>query len=348
MKAIRLYNVNDLRLEDVPAPTPQGAEVLLQTASVGVCGSDVHYLHEGGTGSVQLSRPLILGHEFSARIAEGPERGTLVAVDPALACGACEFCEEGNPNFCLNLKFAGSEETDGAMQTLLAWPINAIFPLPKAMTAEEGAMLEPLGVAIHALRLGKLFPGMDIGVFGAGPIGLLTVQMAKVAGANRIFVTDRLADRLEYAYECGATDVFLADGTETTQILSATGERGLDVTFEAAGDDGSAVETAIQTAKRGGTTVLIGIPSEDISQFTASAARRRGLTIKLSRRMKNTYPLAIKLVASGQINLKPLITHTFSLEEYQEAFQVAANRKGIKVFINFPDSMNKLDYQLDS
>jgi L-iditol 2-dehydrogenase len=345
MKAIRLHNINDLRLDDVPIPIPQQDEILLSTASVGVCGSDVHYLHEGGTGSNQITHPLILGHEFSAKIADGPQQGMLVAVDPALTCGSCEFCKEGNPNFCLSLKFAGSEEVDGAMQTLLAWPRSAIHPLPETMTPEEGAMLEPLGIAIHALQLGKVYPGMDIGVFGTGPIGLLTIQMAKLAGAGRIFATDRLADRLEYAYSCGATDVFLADGKETAQILSATGNRGLDVTFEAAGDDGSAVETAVQTAKRGATTVLIGIPSEDVTNFTASAARRRGLTIKLSRRMKNTYPLAIKLVSSGQVNLKPLITHTYPLEDYQEAFQIAADRKGIKVFINFSQTNETIDTQ---
>jgi L-iditol 2-dehydrogenase len=336
MKAIRLYGINDLRFDDISLPTPRTNEVLLQTMSVGVCGSDVHYLQEGGTGSLQLDRPLILGHEFSAKIADGPQKGTLVAVDPALNCGVCEFCKEGNPNFCVNLKFAGSEDTDGAMRTYLAWPRNALYPLPSVMTSEEGAMLEPLGIAIHALRLGKVFPGMDVGVFGTGPIGLLTIMMAKLAGAGRIFATDRLTDRLKVAKECGATDVFQADGNEVDPILSAAGYRGLDVTFETAGDDGSAVETAVGTTKRGGTTVLVGIPSEDITQFTASAARRRGLTIKLSRRMSNTYPLSIRLVSRGQINLKPLITHTYPLEAYQHAFQIAADRQGIKVLINFP------------
>jgi L-iditol 2-dehydrogenase len=336
MKAIRLYGINDLRIDDIALPNPQTHEVLLQTMSVGVCGSDVHYFQEGGTGSMNLDRPLILGHEFSAQIASGPDQGTLVAVDPALNCSVCEFCIEGNPNFCVNLRFAGSEDTDGAMQTFLAWPCQAVYPLPSIMTPEEGAMLEPLGIAIHALRLGKVFPGMDVGVFGTGPIGLLTIMMAKLAGAGRIFATDKLPDRLKAAQECGATHVFLADGNEAPPILSATGNRGLDVTFETAGDDGSAVETAIETAKRGGTTVLVGIPSEDVTQFTASAARRRGLTIKLSRRMKNTYPLSIRLVSTGQINLKPLITHTFTLEAYQQAFQTAADRQGIKVLINFP------------
>jgi L-iditol 2-dehydrogenase len=335
MRVIRFYGINDLRLDEIPTPISEGDEILLRTASVGICGSDVHYFNEGGTGGLQLDRPLILGHEFSAFVEEGPLQGQLVAVDPAIPCGKCEFCLEGNPNFCINMRFAGAEDTDGALQEFLTWPKEGLFPLPEGFTPQEGAMLEPLGVAIHALHLGKVFPGMDVGVFGAGSIGLLTIQMAKLAGASRIFATDKISQRLEYAQECGATDIFLADGDESAHILSATKTRGLDVTFEAAGDDGSAVETAVQSAKNGGTTVLIGIPSEDTTSFTASAARRKGLTIKLSRRMKNTYPTAIRLVAEGKIDLKSLITHRFDFSDYRQAFKIAAKRQGVKVFIDF-------------
>ncbi len=335
MKAIRFYDIHDLRLEELPKPESEPGKILLKIASVGICGSDVHYYQEGSTGSLQVNNPLILGHEFSAWIAEGPHEGQLVAVDPALPCGHCEFCLEGNPNFCENLAFAGSEDTDGAMREYLTWPEAALYPLPAGFTPQEGAMLEPLGVAIHSLRLGKVFPGMDVGVFGTGSIGLLTIQMARLAGASRIFATDRLSSRLEYARECGATDVFLADGTEAGQILEATSGRGLDVVFEAAGDDGAAVETAFESSKRGATAVLIGIPSEDRTQFSASVARRRGLTIKLVRRMKHTYPAAIRLVAQGAVDLKSLITHEFPVEEFDLAYQTAARREGIKVFINF-------------
>ena len=335
MKVIRFYDVGDLRLEQAPKPEPVPGEILLRTASVGICGSDVHYFQEGGTGSLQLDHPLILGHEFSAWIETGPNKGQLAAVDPALPCGHCEFCLEGNPNFCIHLQFAGAEDTDGALQEFLSWPEEAVFPLPDNFSPQEGALLEPLGVAIHALRLAGVTPGMTVGVFGAGPIGLLTIQMAKLAGAAQIFATDKLSHRLDIARKCGASDVLLADGNEAAKILTATGGRGLDVTFEAAGDDGTAVETAVETAKRGATAVLIGIPSEDQTQFTASAARRRGLTIKLARRMKNTYPTAIQLVSQGMIDLQTLITGQYPLAKYNEAFKAAANREGAKVFINF-------------
>lgn len=334
MKVLKFYDIEDLRLEEDRIPTPTENELLLKVASVGVCGSDVHYFKEGGTGSLNFDHPFVLGHEFSAWIAEGPQEGQLVTVDPALPCGKCEFCLEGNPNFCLNLEFAGAEKTDGGLQEYVAWHREALYPLPETFSPQEGALLEPLGVAIHALRLGNVFPGMDVGVFGAGSIGLLTVQMARLAGASRIFVTDHLSHRLEIAREFGATDILLADGEEAEKINSATSGRGVDVAFEAAGDDGSAVETAVQASKRGGTLVLIGIPSEDETTFTASAARRRGLTIKLSRRMKNTYPTAIRLVNTGQVELKSLITAEFPLEKFDTAFETAAARKGVKVVVN--------------
>lgn len=334
MKALKFYDIKDLRLEDVPKPTPHENEILLKVASVGICGSDVHYYTEGGTGGLDLDHPFVLGHEFSAWIAEGPQQGQLVAVDPALPCGKCEFCLEGNPNFCVNLAFAGAEETDGGLQEFIGWNRSALFPLPDGFSPQEAALLEPLGIAIHALRLGHVFPGMDVGVFGSGSVGLLTIQMARLAGASRIFATDRLSQRLEFAKDCGATDVLLADGNEAEKINTATGGRGVDIAFEAAGDDGAAVETAIQTSKRGGTVVLIGIPSEDETDFTASAARRRGLTIKISRRMKNTFPTAIRLVESNQIDLKSLVTAEFSLQEYETAFETAAAREGVKVVIN--------------
>lgn len=334
MKAIRFYDKGDIRIEEVPEPTPNEHMVLLRIASVGLCGSDIHYYKEGGTGSLKLDQPLILGHEFSAWVESGPNKGILAAVEPALSCGQCEFCLEGNPNLCERIKFAGSEDTDGALQEYLLWPEHNIFPMPPGISPQQAAFLEPLGVAIHAVNLGKIQPGMDVGVLGTGPIGLLTIQTAKLAGAARIFATDKLGHRLEFAQECGATDLLLADGNEHHQILKATNGRGLDVVFEAAGDDGSAVETAVQIAKRGAAVVLVGIPSKDETTFTASTARRKGLTIKVSRRMKNTYPTAIRLLTHHMVNLDSLITHQFPMDDYKKAFEVAASRQGIKVFIN--------------
>jgi len=195
-------------------------------------------------------------------------------------------------------------------------------------------MLEPLGVALHAVDLAHVRPGMTAGVFGCGPIGLLIVQLLRAAGATTIVGTDTLTHRLDAARSFGATSTIqAADGHEAAQILAATNGRGVDVAFEAAGAN-AAVEVAMAAAKPGARVILVGIPAEDRTAFTASVARRKGLTIKLSRRMKHTYPRAIALSASGKVDLRPLVTHRFPLVESQKAFAVAQQREGLKIIID--------------
>jgi L-iditol 2-dehydrogenase len=333
VKVLRLHGIQDLRLHDEPKPTPCGDETLLRVTSVGVCGSDLHWFSETGIGDAVLTKPLILGHEFAGVIESGKRRGERVAVDPAINCGHCEYCLEGNPNLCDNLIFAGHGTSDGASREYMTWPTRFLYPIPDSMSDDDGAMLEPLGVAIHTVDLGHLKPGMTVGVFGCGPIGLLTLQVARSAGAARIIATDRLTHRLEAAKALGAAMVFkAADGQENAEIWSATDKRGVDVAFEVAGEN-EAVETAMAVTKKGGRVVLCGIPSSDRTAFTASTVRRKGLTIKLVRRMKHTYPRAIRLVDSGLVDVRSLVTHRFPLERSQEAYSVAQRREGIKVVI---------------
>jgi L-iditol 2-dehydrogenase len=334
MKVLRLHGVGDLRLHDEPEPVSGSSEVLLRVTAVGLCGSDLHWLSEAGIGDAQLQEPLVLGHEFAGVIESGERRGQRVAVDPAVPCNACEFCLEGNPNLCSSLRFAGHGIEDGALREYMAWPTHSLYPLPDSLTDAEGVMLEPLGVAIHAVDLGHLKPGMTVGVFGCGPVGLLVLQVARVAGATHIIATDKLAHRLEAARSLGATAVFqAAGGRESAEVLAATdGKEGVDVAFEAAGEN-EAVETAIATARPGGHVVLIGIPADDRTAFTASTARRKELTIKLVRRMKFVYKRALRLLENGMVDARPLVTHRFPLEEFDKAFSAAQRRKGLKVII---------------
>jgi L-iditol 2-dehydrogenase len=194
-------------------------------------------------------------------------------------------------------------------------------------------MLEPLGVALHALSLGHVLPGMSVGIFGCGPIGLMMVQLARAAGAAKIVATDRLADRLDAAREFGASNTILAaGGQENEELAAAGGGDGLDIAFEAAGEN-AAVATAILATRAGRQVILIGIPDDDRTEFPASVARRKGLTLKLVRRMKHTYPRAIEMVQSGIVDVRSLVTHRFPLSEYNRAFETAKNREGIKVVI---------------
>jgi len=333
MKVLRLHSVGDLRLHDEPEPVPGPGEVLLRLTAVGLCGSDVHWFSEAGIGDARLQEPLVLGHEFAGVIESGERRGERVAVDPAVPCGVCEFCLEGNPNLCEALRFAGHGTEDGALREYTAWPTHCLHSLPGSLTDAEGVMLEPLGVAIHAVDLGHLKPGMTVGVFGCGPIGLLVLQVARAAGATHLIATEKLPQRLEAAQSFGATAVFQAiDGRESAEVLAATDGKGVDVAFEAAGEN-EAVETAIVATKPGGRVVLIGIPADDRTAFTASTARRKGLTLKLSRRMKRVYPRAIRLVESGMVDVSSLVTHRFPLAEFDKAFSVAQRREGLKVII---------------
>jgi L-iditol 2-dehydrogenase len=329
MKAVRLHGLGDLRLHDEPRPTPAQGETLIRVTAVGLCGSDLHWFDEGSIGDARLSKALVLGHEFAGITGAG-ER---VAVDPAIPCERCEFCREGNPNLCTALRFAGHGADDGALRESMVWPARCFYPLPDSLTDIDGAMLEPLGVALHAVDLGHVKPGISVGVFGCGPIGLLIVQLVRAAGATTIIATDKLEHRLDAARSFGATAIIQAtDGQEAEQVLAATSGRGVDVAFEVAGAN-AAVEVAITAAKPGARVVLVGIPPDDRTAFTASAARRKGLTIKLSRRMKHSYPRSIQLVASGRIELRSLVTHRFPLVEFQKAFAAARRREGLKIIV---------------
>lgn len=335
MKVARIHGAGDIRLHDEPKPVPGEDEVLVRVTAVGVCGSDVHWLRDGSIGSDRIVEPLILGHECAGVIDSGPRAGERVAIDPACPCGRCEFCLEGNPNLCSDLQFAGHAPHDGALREYIAWPERSLITLPDSMTDIEGVMLEPLGVALYSVDCGNVKPGMSVGVFGCGTIGLCVIQVARAAGAYSIFATELpdMRSRSKAALKAGAT-VFEADGgREAKKILEATGGRGVDVAFEAAGNP-DAVEAAIDAVKPGGSVCLIGIPSDDRTTFTASTARRKDMTIHVIHRMKHTYPRSIRLVQDGQVDVQSMVTSRFPLSEVSRAYAMAEKREGIKIVID--------------
>ena len=329
MKALRLHAPGDLRIHDEPTPDCGLDEQRLRVKAVGICGSDLHWFQEGSIGDALLNKPLILGHEFSGVT----QAGEHVAIDPAIPCDHCEWCQKGHPNLCENLKFAGHGTQDGAMREVIAWPTKCLHRIPDSLSDADGAMLEPLGVAIHAVDLAKIKIGMTVGVFGCGPIGLLILQLAKLSGAAHIIATDKLPHRVEAAKRFGADQAFcVEDQPGRSEIGAATHERGVDVAFDAAGEQ-EAVDDAFAAVLPGGKVILAGIPGEDKTSFSASTARRKGLTIKLVRRMKHTYPRAIDLVSKGLVDVRSLVTHRFPLDRAVEAFRTAARREGLKVIL---------------
>jgi L-iditol 2-dehydrogenase len=328
MRGARLHAVEDLRVEDLPVPTPGPGEVLLKVASVGVCGSDVHYYKEGRIGEQVVREPLVLGHEFSAWVAElgdgvtGLAVGQLVAPDPAVPCHHCECCEEGNPNLCPDVLFCGTPPVRGVFSEYVAMPAENCFPLPEVFSPVEGALLEPFGIGLYSVDLAELQAGVTVAVLGAGPIGLLTAAAARAAGAAKVYMTEPLQYRREFARDYVADEVFDPYGTNVVEeVLDLTDGRGVDVAFDAAGGAETPNEAA-GMARRGGQLVIVGIPSDDMMVMRSFTPRAKGLTIKLVRRMKLTYPRSIRLVETGMVSVKPLATHTFPLERITEAFQL--------------------------
>ena len=326
--AARLHGPRDIRVERVPHPGKPGpGQVLLRVTATGVCGSDLHTFTDARIGETVVKAPLVLGHEFAGVVevvgsgVENLRVGTRVAVDPAQPCRHCDLCERGHPNLCRRLHFCGLFPDDGSLREFMVVPARTCFPVPDSVEDESAALLEPLGVALHANDLAKIQLGDRVAVLGAGPIGLLLVQAIKLAGAGEILVRDPLPWRMNLAVKLGA------------KPLPIRAE--VDVAVEAAWG-GQAIERAVELTRPGGRVVLAGIPSEDRCAFPHSVARRKGLTIVFSRRMKHTYPRATRLVESGKVDVRSLITHRFPLKQAAEAFALnTAYKDGVvKIIIS--------------
>ena len=336
-RAALLYGPRDIRIEEMPNEAPGWGEVLLDVTAVGICGSDLHTYLNGEIGGTVAASPLVLGHEAAGRVAalgaglDGAfSIGQPVAIDPAIPCGVCERCLDGQPHLCLRLQFIGLYPRHGALRARMVHPAAQCIALPDGIDPVTAALLEPLGVALHASRLAEIKIDDDVLIIGCGAIGLLLVQLARLSGAKRIFVSDQHVWRLELARTFGA-DVALnaAEHDIVAHVHEATGGRGVDVALESAWVTDTANQ-CVEAARNGGRVVIVGIPAEDLMAVRASSARRKELSIQMSRRMKHTYAASIDLVVRGHVNLEALATNRFGLEQAQDALETAATyRDGV-------------------
>lgn len=345
-----LHEILRMELEQRPLPPkPKANEVSLATHTVGICGSDVKYWQQGKIGNFILKKPMILGHETSAIVMEvGSEvkslrPGDKVAVEVGLPCSACALCKNGKYNLCSQMAFAATPPYDGTLTRYFNHPADFCFKLPESVSLEEGALLEPLAVAVHACKRAPVKLGNIILVCGAGAVGLLSMLAAKAFGASYVIVTDVLESRLSFAKQLGADKTYLVDrNTKPSELGALIKEHiatvapdsngGVDITLECSGAE-SSMNLAIQSAGIGSTIVCVGCQPDTVN-LSLSCALSQEIDIKGVFRYRNCYPLAMSLVQSGKIDLKPLITHRFQLENAKEAFETCHKGIGVKILIN--------------
>lgn len=328
-----------LEIAEAPQPTlHRDDDVLVRIDRVGVCGSDVHYYTHGRIGQQVLSYPATLGHECAGTVLEVGHRvtdlqpGDQVAVEPAFACGKCDQCLAGRQNTCRKLVFMGCpNEAPGAVAEFHVLPRENCIAVPKTMSLDDAALVEPLSIGLHAVRLGAPAAGAKLAIFGAGPIGLSVLLCAKALAPCRAYVTDLIDCRLEAATACGA-DATANVGAGGADVVAWLGQReplGVDVVFECSGDP-ACIDQAMQALVPGGTVVLVGIPERERIEFDVHLMRRKEITFRNVRRQNQCVGPVIELMAAGRIDARPMLTHHFPLGQITEAFEtVAGYRDGV-------------------
>ena len=334
-KGAFMRGIDKMVIKEIPGPEIGKKEVLVSLEYVGICGSDVHYFHNGCCGSykVDLSEDYMLGHECAGtivKVGEEVERlkvGDRVALEPGITCGECEQCKSGHYNLCPDVVFLATPPVQGCNEEYIAFPENMCFKLPDNVSTKEGALIEPLSVGFYASEQGGVKTGDTVVILGSGCIGLVTLLACKAHGAGKIIVADLVEARLQKAIELGATEV-INSGKEDAlkKIEELTNGRGADVVFEPAGSPVTIAQTPF-IVRRGGMITLVGISAKEEITYNFAQIMDKEATIKSVFRYRNIYPKAIAAVSSGAINVKGIVTHEFDLEHIQDAYDEAVNNK---------------------
>lgn len=345
MRAIVIHKAKDLRVEERAEASPQAGQVAITMATGGICGSDLHYYNHGGFGPITIKEPMILGHEVSGYIralgdeVEGLEVGDLVAISPSRPCGSCKYCVQGLRNHCLNMRFYGSAmpfpHIQGAFQESLIADASQCVKA-NGLTAGEAAVAEPLSVTLHAARRAGEMLGKKVLITGSGPIGTLSILAARAAGAAEIVVTDLSDQALAYGKKVGA-DRTINVVTAPDALAAYEPDKGyFDVLFECSGA-APALAAGMAAMRPRGVVMQLGMSGEMTLPMLLLTAKE--LDLRGSFRFHEEFATAVQLMQSGQIDVKPLISHTFGIDDAVEAFEVATDRgQSMKTQIQFAKS----------
>jgi len=337
MKAAILKKPKVIKIEDIPKPKPKTNEVLIKIKEVGLCGSDVHYYNNGRIGNFVLRKPIILGHESAGIVEEVGEdvknlkAGDRVTIEPGVPCKRCNYCREGNYNLCSDIRFMATPPDDGAFIEYLTYDSDFVYKIPDNTSLTSGALIEPLSVGYSACTRANIAPGDIILILGSGPIGLATLEVAKIFGPSRIYIADINDYRLNVAKKNGAYETINILKQDIFKILKKI---QIDLVIEASGVQESIINS-VKIVKRGGKVIWIGMGNDSIP-IPYPIVISKDLTVEGIFRYKNTYSPIIKLLKDSKINIEYLVSHHFKFKDILKAFKLSSrpNFNKLKIVID--------------
>ncbi len=328
MKAAILEKPKKIIIKEIPKPQYSDDEVLIKIKEIGICGSDIHFYNNGRIGSFVVKEPIILGHESSGEIAEigknvkGFKIGDRVSIEPGIPCYKCDYCKSGNYNLCKDVRFMAAPPFNGAFVEYVKYDPNFVFKIPDDVSFTEGALVEPLSVGYHSALRGQIKPGDSVTITGSGPIGLSCMEISRVMGASKIFISDINDYRLKIAKEHGAFKTINVQKENLVESINeATDGEGCDCVLEASGAQQSIVDS-LEIVKPGGKVVWVANIKGDMVTIPYYDITIKNISVEGVFRYKNFYKPIIKLLESGIIDFSYLVSHRFKLKDIEEAIRI--------------------------
>ncbi len=344
MNSLVLTGIRKFELREQPKPNiKKTTDVLLKIRNAGICGSDIHYYSSGKIGDQIIEFPFKIGHECSAIVESVGSKVTRVkpndrvAIEPAVSCGKCDQCSCGRHHTCRALKFLGCPgQLEGCLSEYIVLPEENCYKISSSMSFVQGALVEPLSIGIYSVSFLENAKEKTIGILGSGPIGLSVLLASRLSGVGKVFMTDKIEDRLIAAEKAGADWIGNPDLIDIVEKIKNTEPNQLDAVFECCGEQ-EALDQAIDLLKPGGKLIIVGIPEPNEISFNINKIRRKEISIQNVRRQNNCIQKAIDLIASGDINVDFIATHNFKLKDAPLAFEIVERyRDGvIKAMISF-------------
>jgi len=342
---MQLSGIRQMEMREVETPKIVNTnDVLIKMKVLGVCGSDIHYYISGKIGSQVVQYPFPVGHEGAGEVVgigstvTSVKVGDRIAIEPAMPCFNCDQCKAGRPHTCRKLKFLGCPgQADGCLSEYIVMPQTSCFPIPSTMSYDQAAISEPLAIGVYAVRLAQMdLKGKKVGILGFGPIGMSVLLAVMEKGAESVYVTDKINERLALAKKCGAKWTGNVVEEDVTALIKQEEDALLDLVFECCGQQ-EAVDQAIDILKPGGKLLIVGIPEFDRWSFPVDKLRHKEISIQNVRRQNHALEETLDLLTHNRVNINLMPTHRFKFESTKEAFDlVAAYSDGVmKAMIDF-------------